>query len=385
MNKNLLESIDSLDRLTNNIVEDSHEESSSNVDNILSMCYKEYANSNYTPSKEDLEEYADLTDEEYKRVISKLEEFNNLPRYETQHNSFLQLSDNHTLNMLGDRIDKKIGQLSEKDFELAVNIYNTKVETALDSFQENSNTAVYCEGRMGRHICVEDTYANACRFAELQQLQKEMEDTLLDEVVSELANKLDISKTDESEDLTEDLSIDETKKLQDELFNWEDTLKQMKRTNKQSIERDGKTYFIFDIMDHIDDLKKQLDEDFTATQASNPEEIQGFEGIDETQTQDADLQEQVLADGTESELNTLIEDLKALQNEIKHSIENSIISLNARISKINEDNGLLIDEIEIDNIYSNIGSVISDIEYELKDSEWSKEEALETSEESEAE
>ena len=36
--------------------------------------------------------------------------------------------------MLGDRIDKKIGQLSEKDFELAVNIYNTKVETALDSF-----------------------------------------------------------------------------------------------------------------------------------------------------------------------------------------------------------------------------------------------------------
>ena len=31
-------------------------------------------------------------------------------------------------------------------------------------------------------------------------------------------------------------------------------------------------------MDHIDDLKKQLDEDFTATQASNPEEIQGFEG-----------------------------------------------------------------------------------------------------------
>ena len=297
----------------------------------------------------------------------------------------LELSDRRTINTLGDKISAKFGDLEDEDVSLVTDIYNKHLETALDSFKENTGVECYTEGRMGRHICVEDTYPNASRFTELQQLQKEMEDTLLDEVVSELENELSTPETNESEDLSEDLSIDETKKLQDELFNWEDTLKQMKRTNKQSIERDGKTYFIFDIMDHIDDLKKQLDEDFTATQASNPEEIQGFEGIDETQIQDADLQEQVLADGTESELNTLIEDLKALQNEIKYSIENSIISLNARISKINEDNGLLIDEIEIDNIYSNIGSVISDIEYELKDSEWSKEEALETSEESEAE
>lgn len=441
MSKNLFESIDNLDRLTNTINEDSYEESVDKIDNLLSMCYEEYKNSDsYKPEKEELEEYMDLTDEEYEAAVNKLGELNNLPRYE----GLLELSSNTTLHNLGDKLSERFGDLSDEDSELAMEIYNNHLATALDSFKEATGIECYTEGRMGKHICVEDTYAAASRYEELKQVQKEMEDHLIDEVVEELANEIG---TNESQDLNErDDEIDQDaqtelwelvddhnygyamvdavckkynisreladrainnyiefkKEREDELnesgsiadeYDFPEDIENIETDIEGRVERfDNGKYFARDVeeiidtvlrLNHYEDdekLKKyfmskyyNMNEDFTAVEPTNPEEIQGVE-------ESKDLKEQILADGTESELNTLIEDIKELQNTIKHTIEDSIISLNARISKINEDNGLRIDEIDTDNIYSNLSGVISDIEYEIKDSNWSKEDAENASE-----
>ena len=89
------------------------------------------------------------------------------------------------------------------------------------------------------------------------------------------------------------------------------------------------------------------------------------------------LTEEILSDDIEAEVSSIINSIKELQSTIKHTIGDEIISINARIGELNSKTSLNIEELDDSAIYQNTGSVISDLEYALKDSEWSKEEANE--------
>lgn len=92
-----------------------------------------------------------------------------------------------------------------------------------------------------------------------------------------------------------------------------------------------------------------------------------------------DLSEQVLADDTVTELENLQERIHDLQSTIKHTIVDEINSINSTIEQINDKEGLGISTID-ENPYYNTSDVDSDIAYEIKNSEWSKEDEMDESE-----
>lgn len=383
MSKNLFESINNLDRLT--ITEDSYEESVDKISNLMSMCYNEYKNSDYTPSKEDLEVYDDLSDDEYKDAIEELNKLNKLPRY----NDMLELSDRRTLNTLGDKVEAKFGDLSDADTQLATDIYDKHLTTALDSFKENTGVECYTEGRMGRHICVEDTYENAIRFEELQNVQKEMEDTLIDEVITELGNEIDTSDTNESEDITEDFTANQATNPEEiQGFEGADENKIV----EDAIDPEAQTA-LWDLVDNatygdamVDavckeygiskELADKVIEDYIKYLKFRKEEAKS---MDESET----LKEQVIPENVEEQIRSIIEEIKDVESTIRHSVEDTLISINARIEEINKENDLLLDRVETDGLYSNMSEVVRDLDYALKNSEWSKEEQNEIENESE--
>lgn len=449
MSKNLLESINNLGRFTKTL----KEADESSITGAIESYYKSVPDYGI-PSFEEIQEYADFSEKDYEIIKSELEKLTNLPHY----NGMLELSDNHTLNTLGDRV----GDISESDSELLLDIYNTQLQVAFDSFEENTGVECYTEGRMGRHICVEDTYQNASRFEELQSIQREMESTLIDTVVEEFKNE--VGEPDEDvneEEIPVPISPEEacgTENPEAQITESESSkyrcIKGMSHPNMGRMFKKGQVYELsadkgdeitlggFNIskkyldthFEKIDESEKLEEQDPIAfyieeigfnpyevdySQNADAEEIintfkqadkleslfnyiaaglsEPFEDEDDylnyvagTDIEDYEtyngplnekaLKEQVLADGTESEIRTLIADIKALADTIKHTVEDEMISINARIERINEANELLLDRIETDAVYTNLSDVIKDMEYELKNSEWSKEDAQEESE-----
>ena len=54
----------------------------------------------------------------------------------------------------------------------------------LVEFEEITGVEIYTEGRMSRHICVDNTLINAYRYDELRNIQQKLEQELIDEINS---------------------------------------------------------------------------------------------------------------------------------------------------------------------------------------------------------
>lgn len=107
------------------------------------------------------------------------------------------------------------------------------------------------------------------------------------------------------------------------------------------------------------------------------------ENMTESEVLDEDA-EDILDDETESEISKLINDIKTLQSNLKHSIEDEMISINARIEELNKKLKYGVDELNTDDMYFNTSDVIEDLKYLIKESDWAKEdEATNESEEHE--
>ena len=88
--------------------------------------------------------------------------------YRGDNGTFLQLSDRHTM--------------WELKRDILPEDYSFLVEEACDKFKAQTGEELYCEGRSGRHICVEYTYDNALRYDEFCQLQTSSENWVIDTV-----------------------------------------------------------------------------------------------------------------------------------------------------------------------------------------------------------
>lgn len=86
------------------------------------------------------------------------------------------------------------------------------------------------------------------------------------------------------------------------------------------------------------------------------------------------LKEEVLSDDIITELENIQNRIHDLQSTIKHTIVDEIDSINNDIEEINNKTSLNLDIIN-ENPYYNTSDIDSDIAYEIKNSEWSKEEA----------
>lgn len=99
------------------------------------------------------------------------------------------------------------------------------------------------------------------------------------------------------------------------------------------------------------------------------------EDITESEILDEDA-ENILDDETESKINKLISDIKTLQSNLKHSIEDEMISINARIEELNRKLKYGVDELNTDDMYFNTSDVIEDLKYLVKESNWAKEDEV---------
>lgn len=92
------------------------------------------------------------------------------------------------------------------------------------------------------------------------------------------------------------------------------------------------------------------------------------------------LKEEVLSEPVKDLINQALELIDSMDKTISYDLGSDASSLNSRIETINEKTTLGIDELDLDNLRSDLQSIKEDLEYALRNSEWSEEEALEDSE-----
>jgi len=93
----------------------------------------------------------------------------------------IELHANHTLY----EIDKEIDEY----------FYQNTVNTAVETFEENTGVKIYLLGRSGRHVCVENTFENLSRYAELKQRAEHLEKW----VIQEMNNAEDIEDIEDED------------------------------------------------------------------------------------------------------------------------------------------------------------------------------------------
>lgn len=92
-----------------------------------------------------------------------------LVRYDASDDGYgvcLELSDNHTL-----------WDIDTPDFDDEE--YCFVVESARKQFEEVTGVECFLVGRSGRHVCVEDTFDNATRYFELCDVQRDLEESVI--------------------------------------------------------------------------------------------------------------------------------------------------------------------------------------------------------------
>lgn len=140
----------------------------------------------------------EFNEQELRDVIRKtIDLADNTKLYE----DYIELSDEHTFW----RIE---GHISEDE-------YYAQVRNALSRFEEETGTKAYCLGRSGRHVCVENTYANASRLDELREKQRTIENEMVEFINSHYLDYDNISK-EEAENALERF-ISEEELVPDEL------------------------------------------------------------------------------------------------------------------------------------------------------------------------
>lgn len=91
-------------------------------------------------------------------------------------------------------------------------------------------------------------------------------------------------------------------------------------------------------------------------------------------TEDADAK---LDDDTMGKVNDLISRIHNLQDTIKHTVQDEMISINARIEELNKVVKYSVEELDTENPYYNTSDVLGDLEYLIKESDWAEEDEAE--------
>ena len=82
------------------------------------------------------------------------------------------------------------------------------------------------------------------------------------------------------------------------------------------------------------------------------------------------LKESALPESTKDKITEIINSLNDLASTVTYSVVDDALSINARIEELNEEADLNIDLINKKDLFSNIHSIIDDLQYELDDSEY---------------
>lgn len=115
--------------------------------------------------------------------------------YYSDYKKYIELSDNHTLWQIDN--DK----FPNDDY--AADEYNIQVETAFETFKDETGVDLLALGRNGRHICVELNYENALKYSELVGKQQELEKQVIDAMNSWESDEIEESSKPEKEPIKE--------------------------------------------------------------------------------------------------------------------------------------------------------------------------------------
>ena len=158
--------------------------------------------------KEDIEDYLGeevVSDKLAQEILNTMNNIKNTVKYYTPYNGekLIELNANHTIWDL-DVPDT----LTDEQFSEATDEYWDQARTAMEDLEIELGQDVYGEGRMGRHICVKNTYDNAINYEKLVSKQKEAEKNLINNINDYMKglvsdNKTESKKITESEDKPE--------------------------------------------------------------------------------------------------------------------------------------------------------------------------------------
>lgn len=151
------------------------------------MDYNARAEVTYIPTYDDVTyNYDDTIDEEV--YIKAYNYINNLVKsikfYNSDGTILLELSDRRTLN-----------NITNPDIDYAY--YSEVVSDYLNQFEQQTGVDIYIAGRMGRHICVDNSLENAKKYKELQQIQTSLEDKMIEFLNTKEVNESLFSASDE--------------------------------------------------------------------------------------------------------------------------------------------------------------------------------------------
>lgn len=147
----------------------------------------------YIPDYDDITyDYDDtITEYDYKQYYNYIKDLTDLIKYyEFEGITYIQLSDNRTLNEI--TVDN-----------LDVDYYTAVVEEYLGKFEQETGVEVYQAGRMGRHIVVDNTLDNAKRYEQLQEVLFRLEKEMINFINGD-SNVVNESLFSASDDVIED-------------------------------------------------------------------------------------------------------------------------------------------------------------------------------------
>lgn len=146
--------------------------------------------------KEDIEDYLGeevVSDELAQEILNTINNIKNTVKYYTPYNGekLIELNDNHTIYDL-DVPDT----LTDEQFSEATDEYWDQARIAMEDLENELGQDVYGEGRMGRHICVKNTYDNAINYEKLVSKQKEAEKNLINNINDYMKDLVSDNKTE---------------------------------------------------------------------------------------------------------------------------------------------------------------------------------------------
>ena len=136
-----------------------------NLESISLIDYDDYNDYHY-----------ECTEQEYNQAKALVEKLTDGAKY---YQGYLELNDNHTLWDIDFPADIK--SFTDED-------YGVLYDDAMRGLEEEIGTEVYGLGRSGRHICIDNTFANLCHYNEYKEIQRKWEKILIQNVEDEVKN-----------------------------------------------------------------------------------------------------------------------------------------------------------------------------------------------------
>ena len=157
------------------IKESANTKAGNSIEEICDYVYKDCnGDMEYFPEPEQMDYIADVTKGEYnkiKKIVGKA--IYNVA--DNKYNGYIELSDNSTLNHLR-------GNFDNEDPDKVMQEYGSLINSAFAEFEAKTGIEIWQDGRMGRHIIVEDNFYNAYHYDELCRVQEELENWVIDEL-----------------------------------------------------------------------------------------------------------------------------------------------------------------------------------------------------------